>query len=115
MTTDFVKKILLESGAILKSGFGKVTAYANKHDQSNIVTESDFKSEETIRKLIANSYPTHNILGEEHGFEDKKATTRGSLIRWMAHQTTPRRYRGLACLSRWLKRVSRCFQVHFCR
>lgn len=71
MTTDFVKKVLLESAAILKSGFGKVTAYTNKQDQSNIVTESDFKSEETIRKLINDAYPTHNILGEEHGFEDK--------------------------------------------
>lgn len=73
MTTEFVKKILLASGAILKAGFGKVTAYTNKHDQSNIVTESDFKSEETIRKLIANTYPTQNMLGEEHGFEDKKS------------------------------------------
>ena len=73
MTTEFIKKILIESGAILKAGFGKVTAYTNKQDQSNIVTESDFKSEETIRKLINDAYPTHNILGEEHGFEDKKS------------------------------------------
>ncbi len=73
MNQDFVKKLLLESGAILKSGFGKVTTYSNKQDQSNIVTESDFKSEEHIRKLISNNYPDHNILGEEHGFEDKKS------------------------------------------
>lgn len=73
MHTKFIKKLLLRSGEVLKSGFGKVTQYDNKQDQSNIVTESDFKSEQIIRKMINQSYPDHNILGEEHGFEDKKS------------------------------------------
>ncbi len=71
MTQQFVKKVLLKAGEILKAGYGKVTQYDNKQDQSNIVTESDFKSEETIRKLITETYPDHSILGEEHGFENK--------------------------------------------
>jgi myo-inositol-1(or 4)-monophosphatase len=73
MHLDFIKKLLLESGEILRSGFGHVTQIDNKQDQSNIVTESDFKSEELIRKLISETHPDHNILGEEHGFEDKKS------------------------------------------
>jgi myo-inositol-1(or 4)-monophosphatase len=73
MHTKFIKKLLLRSGEVLKSGFGKVTQYDNKQDQSNIVTESDFKSEKIIREIINQSYPEHNILGEEHGFEDKKS------------------------------------------
>lgn len=71
MQLDFIKKLLLESGDVLRSGFGHVTQIDSKQDQSNIVTESDFKSEELIRKLISETYPDHNILGEEHGFEDK--------------------------------------------
>jgi myo-inositol-1(or 4)-monophosphatase len=73
MEQTFIKKLLLESGDVLRSGFGHVTQIDNKQDQSNIVTESDFKSEELIRKLIFKTYPDHNILGEEHGFEDKKS------------------------------------------
>lgn len=73
MQLDFIKKLLLESGDVLRSGFGHVTQIDNKQDQSNIVTESDFKSEELIRKLISDTHPDHNILGEEHGFEDKKS------------------------------------------
>jgi myo-inositol-1(or 4)-monophosphatase len=72
MTIQFITSLLLEAGEILRSGFGRVTAYDNKQDQSNIVTESDFKSEECIRQLIGDAYPDHNILGEEHGYEDKK-------------------------------------------
>jgi myo-inositol-1(or 4)-monophosphatase len=73
MTIEFISSILLKSGEILKNGFGKVTQYDNKQDQSNIVTESDFKSEVLIRKIISAAYPEHNILGEEHGFEHKQS------------------------------------------
>jgi len=66
------------SGEILKSGFGKSLIIDEKNDQSNIVTEVDFKSEEAIRQLISSSYPDHNILGEEHGFENK-----GSEFTWV--------------------------------
>jgi len=71
MTIDFVKDLLLNAGEILKVGFGSSITISTKQDQSNVVTESDFKSEEFIRKAITESYPSHNILGEEHGYEDK--------------------------------------------
>ena len=74
----FIEQLLKNAGEVLKSGFGKDIRIDDKHDQSNIVTEIDFKSEETLRKLITKSYPDHNILGEEHGFEDK-----GSEYTWI--------------------------------
>lgn len=73
MTVAFLKTLLISSGKILVDAFGSVSAIETKQDQSNVVTESDFKSERFIRKTIAKSYPSHNILGEEHGFEDKKS------------------------------------------
>jgi myo-inositol-1(or 4)-monophosphatase len=72
MTVDFLKELLLSSGEILRNGFGQIGKIDTKHDQSNIVTDFDFKSEEHLRKTIAKKYPAHNILGEEHGFEDNE-------------------------------------------
>ena len=78
MDISFLKKLLINSGNILKDGFGRVTHYSNKHDQSNIVTEYDLKSEDAIRSMISTKYPDHNVLGEENGFEDK-----GSEFTWI--------------------------------
>lgn len=71
MTKEFLKKLLITSGKILKQGFGSTSNYETKQDQSNIVTEFDFKSEKAITRLIQQSYPDHNILGEEEGFTNK--------------------------------------------
>lgn len=73
MTISFLKRLLIASGEILKNEFGSISLYNTKQDQSNIVTESDLKSEKKIRKLISEAYPDHNILGEEHGFENKNS------------------------------------------
>lgn len=73
MTINFLKETLLGAGKILLKGFGSTDTIQTKQDQSNVVTESDFKSEEFIRKTISNKYPTHNILGEEHGFENMQS------------------------------------------
>ena len=70
MTIDFLKSTLLGAGEILRNGFGTALTIETKQDQSNVVTESDFKSEEYIRNAIRTTYPQHNILGEEHGYED---------------------------------------------
>jgi myo-inositol-1(or 4)-monophosphatase len=71
MTPHFLKTLLITSGEILKQGFGSISTIETKQDQSNIVTEFDFKSEKAITKLIQQSYPDHNILGEEDGFTNK--------------------------------------------
>ncbi|MCK5368543.1 MAG: hypothetical protein KAQ62_08315, partial [Cyclobacteriaceae bacterium] len=71
MTVGFLKNLLIVSGEILKQGFGSISNYQTKQDQSNIVTEYDFKSEQKITALIQQRYPDHNILGEENGFINK--------------------------------------------
>ena len=78
MPVEFLKNLLLVSGEILKQGFGSVSDYQTKQDQSNIVTDYDMKSEKRITELIHQCYPDHNILGEENGFIDK-----GSEYTWI--------------------------------
>lgn len=73
MTVEFLKILLRTSGEILMQGFGSIPTYETKQDQSNIVTEYDFKSEKEITRLIQQSYPDHNILGEEDGFSNKSS------------------------------------------
>ncbi len=73
MTVNFLKNLLYKSGEVLKQDFGKTSIYETKHDQSNIVTETDFKSEKVIINLIEDIYPDHNILGEENGFVNKES------------------------------------------
>jgi len=78
MNINFLKSLLYSSGEILKDGFGLIQKIDAKQDQSNVVTEYDFKSESYIRDEISNKYPEHNILGEEKGFEDQ-----GSEYTWV--------------------------------
>ena len=73
MEISFIKEVLLGAGSILKDGFCSSITVHSKHDQSNVVTESDFRSEEFIRSAIFKSFPSHSILGEEHGFENKNS------------------------------------------
>ena len=70
MTIDFLKNVLWGAGNILLDRFGTIGEINTKQDQSNVVTISDFESEEFIRSKIIEKYPEHNILGEEKGFED---------------------------------------------
>ena len=78
MTVDFLKNLLIVAGDILKHGFGSISSYQTKQDQSNIVTEYDIKSESKITELIQQQYPNHNVLGEENGFIDN-----GSEYSWI--------------------------------
>lgn len=78
MTIEFLKTLLTVSGEILRQGFGSISSFQTKHDQSNIVTEFDFSSEMKITELIQGQYPDHNILGEENGFINQ-----GSKYSWI--------------------------------
>lgn len=69
------------AGEILIKHFGNVAWGYKKqvgkyHDQ--VVTRADKESEALIRKRILSKYPTHNILGEEEGLDD-----RGSEWTWV--------------------------------
>lgn len=75
---NILKEALKEAGKILTSYFGSVTDYDIKENQSNIVTKADIESERRIQEIISQSFPEHNILGEEMGFQDK-----GSAYTWV--------------------------------
>ena len=59
-------KAALEAGKILEKYFETEILKEFKEDTS-IVTLADKESEEIIKKIIFNAFPTHSILGEEIG------------------------------------------------
>ena len=65
--TDFVDKLLDQTGKIALSYFRQTRNLSLKGDRSP-VTNADHEIENLIRKNIQKAYPTHNIIGEE--FED---------------------------------------------
>lgn len=65
--TDFVDKLLDQTGKIALSYFRQTRNLSLKGDRSP-VTNADHEFENLIRKNIQKAYPTHNIIGEE--FED---------------------------------------------
>ncbi|GJD10115.1 Bifunctional phosphatase IMPL2, chloroplastic [Galdieria sulphuraria] len=56
------------AGSILRRHFRKTNRFLVKSDQSP-VTLADKEVERTLRTLLKQSYPQHNILGEEEGQE----------------------------------------------
>ena len=65
--TNFVDKLLNQTGKIALNYFRQTRNLSLKGDQSP-VTHADREIETLIRKNIQKAYPTHNIIGEE--FED---------------------------------------------
>ncbi len=59
-------KAALEAGKILEKYFETEILKEFKEDNS-IVTRADKESEEVIKKIILETFPTHSILGEETG------------------------------------------------
>lgn len=63
------------AGKFLKQNLGKVHSIQRKHGQEkNLVTEIDRRSEEMIIEIIKRHYPSHNILAEESGDTNKRAS-----------------------------------------
>ena len=65
--TNFIEKLLDKTGAIALSYFRESRNLSLKGDQSP-VTQADREIEKLIRFTIQETFPTHNIIGEE--FED---------------------------------------------
>lgn len=65
--TNFIEKLLDKTGAIALSYFRETRNLSLKGDQSP-VTQADREIEKLIRSTIQETFPTHNIIGEE--FED---------------------------------------------
>lgn len=78
---DFVKtavKGVHQAGKILLENLGKVKQIDYK-GEINLVTEIDQLSEKTIKKIINDRYPQHEILAEESGTTKPSA----SLYKWI--------------------------------
>ncbi|KKR62941.1 hypothetical protein A2643_01335 [Candidatus Nomurabacteria bacterium RIFCSPHIGHO2_01_FULL_39_220] len=73
--SEFLKvaiKAALEAGKILEKYFETEILKEFKEDTS-IVTLADRESEEVIKKIILNAFPTHSILGEEMGMAGQES------------------------------------------
>jgi myo-inositol-1(or 4)-monophosphatase len=57
----------LQSGALLKKGFGSSFTWFFKEGDHNLVTEYDKQSEDQIVGLLSAKYPSHGFLLEESG------------------------------------------------
>lgn len=62
-----VIKIAREAGEIVRNGFRTDFSVEFKTSETNLVTEIDKKSEQTIINFINKKYPSHGILAEESG------------------------------------------------
>lgn len=58
--------------------FKKPLTQTVKESQSSIVTEADYASDASIKRMIAGKFPGHNIISEETGFIDN-----GSEYTWI--------------------------------
>src|SRR3989344_7152080 len=65
-------KAALEAGKILEKYF-ETEILKNVKEDKSIVTIADGESEEVIKKIILDAFPTHSILGEETGMTGKES------------------------------------------
>ena len=70
---EVLQQALLQGGKILRENFGDKHDYKVKENQSSIVTQTDLDAEKTIKDLIRKSFPKHNILAEEEGYENNNS------------------------------------------
>jgi myo-inositol-1(or 4)-monophosphatase len=71
----FVHELAAVSKAVVRRYYLQGTAVELKGDHTP-VTAADRRAEEVMRLLIAQRYPDHGILGEEHGMERPQARYR---------------------------------------
>jgi len=71
MFKSFIEETLSRAGKIVMKSFGHIASVWTKGDQSNIVTEVDLKSEKFITDKIHKKFPSHNIIAEETGFQNR--------------------------------------------
>lgn len=67
-----------EAGALIRENAHRVKKVAFKTSESDLVTDIDKRSEEIIRRHILQSFPDHDILGEE-GVEPGPAASSDAL------------------------------------
>ncbi len=63
---ELAERLAAASGAVIRNHFRTPFTIDRKSDATP-VTIADREAERVMRELIANAYPDHGILGEEHG------------------------------------------------
>lgn len=66
---DFLSELARASGEFIRPHFGDPTLAVERKADATPVTVADKGAEELMRRLIAQRFPTHGIIGEEHGTE----------------------------------------------
>ncbi len=66
-------KAAKEAGKVIMKHYGKIGQVSFKKNKKDLLTAFDLKSEKTIIKIIKNKFPTHNIISEESGTENKNS------------------------------------------
>lgn len=62
-----------EAGEIIREGFGKKLEFEFKTNISDFVTNVDKEAEKKIIEFVKKEYPTHNIIAEESGIDNKNS------------------------------------------
>ncbi|MEK7627682.1 MAG: inositol monophosphatase family protein [Patescibacteria group bacterium] len=70
---NFIIKIAVEAGEILRKKFGKIRDIKFKDKFGDPVTEADYASEKHIISAIRKKFPSHNILSEEDGNHNRQS------------------------------------------
>ena len=68
------------AGATLLDWVGKFSV--REKGRTDLVTEADFASQETIRRIVLDAFPDHSLLGEEDS--PAKGPQRRTEYRWVA-------------------------------
>lgn len=69
---QFASRLADESGQVIRRYFRSGYEVETKADESP-VTVADRQAEEVMRSLIEKAYPSHGVLGEEHGHHQPEA------------------------------------------
>ena len=85
--TVFLDRLADAAADITLAMFKKPVDVINKGRKLDLdfdpVTEADKQAEKAIRRLINQTYPTHNILGEEHGQEQNSQASSTEQYTWV--------------------------------
>lgn len=71
--STFIRQILEKAAGIAKQYFGKVSATTKAEDNNQVLTQADIEIGQLIISQIRDTYPMHNIIGEETGVIDRQS------------------------------------------
>src|SRR3954449_1752249 len=66
------------AAALIRSSYGRPEHVGNKSSPTDVVTETDIRAEELIRRLLRDATPEAGVLGEEN-----ETTQAGARLQWV--------------------------------